>query len=170
LRGPHITAPRQIVRGLWNIVLLDSTVPRKNGGNFRAGELRFLKKSLRAYPHHHALVSFHHNPIKTGSKWLDTMTIKNAKKFLKIVDKSSKVKAVVFGHVHQAIAQKRKGVLYAASPATCIQFKPRSVKFKLDSKQPGYQWIFLGDDGQVRTLVRRVKSPQFRPDMKSRGY
>lgn len=170
LRAPNVFLTRHIVHGRWNILFLDSTIPRSHTGNLRSSELAFLKKSLKRFPHHHALVCFHHSPFKLGSEWLDRMKIKNAKAFLKVVDKRKNVCGVVFGHVHQTVYRKRKGIVYSGAPSICIQFKPNSPGFKLDGSAPGYQIIQLEANGNVTARVRRLRHSPFKPDLSSRGY
>lgn len=170
LRAPNIHMDRQILHGKWNIILLDSTIPKSNNGRLPSSELAFLKKCLKNYPHHYALISFHHNPIPSGSKWLDQMIVKNARKLFEIIDRNRQVRGVLFGHVHQAFFEKRKGVVYAAGPATCIQFKPKCAGFKLDSIAPGYQIVSLGTDGTIKTRIKRIRRSPFKPDLSSEGY
>ena len=40
-----------------------------------------------------------------------------------------------------------------ATPATCIQFKPDSNHFALDTLQPGWREIELHPDGRIETRV-----------------
>lgn len=170
LRGRNIYQVRQLLHGRWNLLFLDSTIKGSNDGNLRASEMTFLKKNLKNYSKHHVFISFHHSPFKLRSEWLDTMKIKNGEKFLGLVEKNKAVSAVVFGHVHQAIVQYKKGVLYTGAPSTCVQFKPRNKKFKLDSAAPGYQVIELESDGSARVRVKRIKRGRFKPDLASKGY
>ena len=44
-----------------------------------------------------------------------------------------------------------------ATPATCIQFKPDSNHFALDTLQPGWREIELHPDGRIETRVKRIK-------------
>ena len=45
-----------------------------------------------------------------------------------------------------------------ATPATCIQFKPDSNHFALDTLQPGWREIELHPDGRIETRVKRIKT------------
>lgn len=57
-----------------------------------------------------------------------------------------------------------------ATPATCVQFTPRSVGFSLDVIDPGYRWLDLHDDGRIETGVVRVPGLGLIPDTGSGGY
>ncbi len=57
-----------------------------------------------------------------------------------------------------------------ATPATCIQFKPDSNHFALDTLQPGWREIELYPDGRIETRVKRIKQKTFLPNMEEEGY
>ena len=57
-----------------------------------------------------------------------------------------------------------------ATPATCIQFKPDSNHFALDTLQPGWREIELHPDGRIETRVKRIKQKIFLPNMEEGGY
>lgn len=57
-----------------------------------------------------------------------------------------------------------------AAPATCVQFRPRSAAFCIDTVEPGYRWLELHDDGQIVTEVVRVAGLDIQPDINSSGY
>jgi Icc protein len=41
-----------------------------------------------------------------------------------------------------------------ATPSTCAQFTPLTEHCVMDLRPPGYRWLELLPDGQVRTEVR----------------
>lgn len=57
-----------------------------------------------------------------------------------------------------------------ATPATCVQFTPRSSAFSLDTIDPGYRTLELFDDGSIQTTVVRVPGLGIEPDTHSEGY
>lgn len=163
-------APGHLVRGRWLFVFMDSNIPRKTGGRFRSRELRRMKKLLKTHRHLHALISFHHQPVPVGSKWLDKMKIINGKEFLGAIDECANVRGILWGHVHQAFDGWRKKVRFMATPSTSVQFKPKCSNFALESKAPGYRWLVLKEDGNIQTGVKRVKGAAFIPDFTATGY
>ena len=50
------------------------------------------------------------NPLPTGAAWLDTMILGNAEEFFALLARFPQVKAVVFGHIHQAMDVSRDGL------------------------------------------------------------
>ena len=55
-------------------------------------------------------------------------------------------------------------------PPFCIQFKPDSKHFALDTLQPGWREIELHPDGRIETRVKRIKQKTFLPNMEEEGY
>ncbi|HKJ08409.1 MAG TPA: 3',5'-cyclic-AMP phosphodiesterase [Gammaproteobacteria bacterium] len=140
----------------WQLVLLDSTLPASEGGHLADAELERLDSALQSHRASHALVCLHHNPVPMGSRWLDTMTVDNAPALFAVLDRHPRVRALLWGHVHQPFDGTRNGVRLLASPSTCVQFLPGSESFALDSRPPGYRWLLLHPDGAVETSVHYV--------------
>jgi Icc protein len=61
-------------------------------------------------------------------------------------------------------------VLYLGSPSTCIQFHPVSHEFKLDDCNPGYRWLELATNGELRTGIKRVADKHYQIDFTGIGY
>ena len=62
--------------------------------------------------------------------------------------------AVLGGHVHQEFERQHGHTLVLATPSTCAQFTPLTGHCLMDLRPPGYRWLELLPDGQVRTEVR----------------
>jgi Icc protein len=167
--GPARLA-KQIERGGWQIVLLDSSIPGNDGGRLAAAELALLDKQLSAAPALPALVCLHHQPVPMGSRWLDTMVLENAGEFFAVLDRHPQVRGVLWGHVHQEYDDMRNGVRLLATPSTCFQFKPHSIDFALDATAPGYRWLDLHPDGRIDSGVCRLARVSTHLDMQSSGY
>ncbi len=169
-KGGGISCTRSTRRGNWQIILLNTQVVGKVGGYLAQDELDFLHRSLARYPDHHALICMHHQPVAVGSRWLDQIGLENADQLFSVIDAHPQVKALVWGHVHQAFDERRNGVRLLATPATCIQFKPKSDDFALDPVTPGYRWFRLYEDGRLDTAVERLAQMPGRLDVNARGY
>jgi Icc protein len=87
---------------------------------------------------------------------MDTMMVANADAFQAVVGRHPQVRAVVFGHIHQAFDNRIRGVRYLGAPSTCAQFLPGAAESAVDERPPGYRWLRLGRDGRVETGVERV--------------
>jgi Icc protein len=147
--------------GRWNFIMLDSYDPGHVGGRLLDVELERLDEALRKCPAH-ALVCLHHHPVAMGSRWLDGIGLANAGDFWRVIDSHSHVRAVVWGHVHQALDSERNGVRLIATPSTCAQFLPGSDRYAIDSRPPAYRLMNLHDDGRIDSEIRWVESQSAR--------
>lgn len=149
-----------IIAGNWQFILLNSTLKDSPGGYLAKSELLFLDRMLATYTKHHTIVCLHHHPVRVGSAWLDTMTVSNSAEFFAIVDNYPHVKAVIWGHIHQAYAQQQRGIALLSAPSTCVQFQPGQATPIADTVTPGYRWFELQEDGHFTSGVERI--PAFR--------
>lgn len=154
----------------WQVVLLDSQVDGAVFGYLAEDQLDYLERCLAERPDLHTLISFHHQPIAMGSAWLDRIGLRNADEFLELIGRHHNVRAVLWGHVHQASDRVQNNVRFLSSPSTCLQFKPNSDDFAVDLQAPGYRWLNLQADGSIETEVVRVTAEQFLPDLTQNGY
>lgn len=139
--------------GRWRIVLLDSCLPGSASGALSAPELAKLEQALATAGTRHCMVCLHHHPVPMASRWLDRVGLTNASEFLHTIDAHRNVRAIVWGHVHQAHDALRKGVRLLATPSTCAQFLPNSDDFAVDPRPPAYRTIELRPDGSLLTEV-----------------
>ena len=109
------------------------------------------------------MVCLHHHPIAMGSRWLDSVGLADAQDFWKIIDAHSNVRAVVWGHVHQAFDGKRGDVRLFATPSTGAQFLPeeRSLRGGFRARRPTAV-SNLHADGRIDSAVHWVESAQLR--------
>jgi Icc protein len=136
----------------WQIILLDSCDPGHVGGRLAPAELARLDATLRASTAH-ALICLHHHPVSMGSRWLDGIGLANAPELWSILGAHEHVRAVAWGHVHQAFDGQRGAVKLLATPSTGAQFVPASDRYAVDSRPPGYRLLELGPDGSIATRV-----------------
>jgi Icc protein len=139
--------------GNWSLLLLDSHSAGDDGGRLDDTELARLRDTLSAAAASHYLVCLHHHPLPMGSRWLDGVALRNGDEFLDLLDESSSVRGVLWGHVHQASDRQRHGVRLMSTPSTCLQFLPNSDSFAVDSRPPGYRWLNLMANGRIDTEV-----------------
>ncbi len=143
--------------GGWQFIMLDSYDPGHVGGRLTSNELTRLDNALHDSPAH-AMVCLHHHPIAMGSRWLDTVGLADADAFWRVIDSHSHVRAVVWGHVHQAYEGRRGNVRLFATPSTGAQFLPRSDRYAVDSRPPAYRSFDLHADGRIDSQVHWVTS------------
>ena len=153
LAGPPFVLGGHVDFGRWRIVLLDSCLPGSASGALSAEALAALEAALADAAGRHCLVCLHHHPVPMSSRWLDRVGLTNAAEFLHTLDGHRNVRAVLWGHVHQAYEGVRKGVRMLATPSTCAQFLPHSEDFAVDRRPPGYRTLELRADGSLLTEV-----------------
>lgn len=144
--------PNQILLDGWHIILLHTPMPEAEGGYLVESELAFLAEVLAA-PAMPTLIALHHPPVSLHSRWLDAIGLENAGNFWRIVERHQHVRAVLFGHAHQAFDAQRGSVRLLGTPSTCAQFRPQSDDFALDTLPPGYRTLTLRKNGQLETAV-----------------
>ncbi len=141
----------------WQFIMLDSYDPGHVGGRLRPNELARLDEALKTSPSH-AMVCLHHHPVSMSSRWLDTVGLADPEAFWRIIDAHSHVRAVVWGHVHQAYDGKRGDLRLLATPSTGAQFLPKSDRYAVDSQPPAYRHFNLYEDGRIETAVHWIDS------------
>ncbi|MDX8401204.1 MAG: metallophosphoesterase, partial [Mariprofundaceae bacterium] len=148
--------------GAWLVIALNSHDPNLSpGGRLGRAELARLQGLLAETDAAHVLLALHHHPAPIGSPWMDAMMLADADALWAAALGSGKVRAMLFGHVHQAFDAEREGVRLLGSPSTCIQFRPGTDDFELDDASPGWRWLRLHEDGGLETGVARIAG--FRP-------
>ncbi len=158
LPGGLISKQRQVLLGPWQIILLDSTVPDQVGGYLDRTQLDYLTSCLAQYPDYYALVCLHHHPVNIDCDWMADIGLANGTEFMDLISQYPQVRGVLWGHIHQEFQQYYQGMLLMASPSTCVQFKPQTNQFSLDTELPGYRWLDLTADGTIQTGIRRLTS------------
>ena len=169
---PHaaLTNDKHIITKNWQFILLDTHKPGAVEGFLRKSELNFLQHCLHAYPEHHAAIVYHHHPVPVGSAWLDRLGLTNADELWQIVTRYPKIKAMIFGHVHQQFEEVVEGIQCFSAPSTCIQFKRHQDHFGLEDLPQGYRKIKLYEDGRIETEVVRLDHYVGHFDMDATGY
>jgi len=164
--------PGEIRSGAWQILMLDSQVPGEVGGHLGRTELTRLEDRLAAGEAAglYSLICLHHQPVPVGCEWLDQQMVSDAHSFFEVVGRFSRVRGVLWGHVHQELDQICENLRMLCSPSTCVQFRPQQVDFALDTRPPGYRWLELGPDGSIETGVSRAESQTFHVDRNANGY
>jgi Icc protein len=158
----------------WLIIMLDTSIAGQVHGRLSVAELSFLDRSLRDAADdktiENCLICLHHNPVETDAKWMGDIGLHNYSDFFAVLNSSRKVRALLYGHIHQELDFQYNGLRCLCSPSTCIQFKPAVTNFELDDISPGYRNLKLFEDGSIETNVFRVTEKYFEVDLESDGY
>jgi Icc protein len=144
--------------GNWSLLLLNTFLTGEDAGGLGSRRLDALAAALQEHAGQHILVCMHHQPVNMGSAWLDGVGLRDADKFLELVDNNPDVRGVLWGHVHQASDRTRGHIRFLSAPSTCSQFLPSSDFFAIDSRPPGMRWLSLKPGGTLETEVVWVES------------
>lgn len=156
LIGDRISMPASVTLGAWQILLLNTHVPGREGGELGSQRLEQLRGLLAAPTAAHLLIVMHHPPVRIGSSWMDAMMLADGEAFFRLVDTAPALRAVVWGHVHQDFDERRGDVRLLATPSTCVQFRPGASRYEKDPLPPGYRRLALHADGRLETAVVRL--------------
>lgn len=172
MRNMAVAAPQTdyLMVGEWRLILLNSRVPFEERGELHRTELERLERLLESDPTSPTMIFLHHQVVPVGSAWIDQYVVSNADEFFEIIDRFENVKAVSWGHVHQEFYNVRNGVDLIATPSTCVQFKPISDDFMVDTAKPGYRIYELNANGVYSTTISRVVQSEYSVDLASSGY
>jgi Icc protein len=160
LIGDAVTMDTSARLGNWQVICLDSTVRGESGGFLRDDQMALLDASIGTDTPLNRLIAVHHHPVPCGSPWMDRMMISNPERLLeRVTARDTKTRAVIFGHIHQALDRTEAGVRFLGSPATSRQFEPLSLEFRQADLPPGYRWLELHASGELRTGVSYLRRP-----------
>lgn len=137
----------------WLIVGIDSCIRGHAGGEVANDELDRLSEIVGQSSAKHVMVCLHHPPVPVGSKWLDSVGLRNGDQVLDRLRSLNRVRLATFGHIHQEYDAEHDGMRIIGTPSTCRQFEPGSEKFAVDDNPPAYRRITLNADGSVDTEV-----------------
>lgn len=143
--------------GDWLIIGIDSCSAGRAGGRIAEIELRRMEETIAASSAAHVMVCLHHPPVPMHSRWLDSVGLDNGEEFLARAGADGRVRAAIFGHVHQDYNAAHDGIRLFATPSTCRQFLPRADEFAVDDRPPAYRCIELLPDGGINAELIWVK-------------
>lgn len=163
------TLPSVQAKG-WSLIFLDSTIPGNESGKLDKAQTKLLQLLLEAHPDKHTLVCMHHHPLPVGSRWMDTMALKNPDAFFGLLGQHPQVRAVLCGHIHQEFDDEHNGIRLLGTPSTCVQFEAGQDNFGICPCPPGYRWLDLQPDGTIETGIGQLPEIPSGLDLASMGY
>lgn len=166
----QVSVQKNIILDHWQLILLNSQKEGAVEGFLNDSQIDFLKECLEAYPEHRAIVTFHHQPLPVGCAWLDKIGLTNADVLWETLKSYPQVHTILCGHVHQEFEGKKQGIHVYSVPSTCIQFKRNSDQFALEELPPGYRFLELYPDGELKTKVCRVDKYIGEFQINAKGY
>jgi Icc protein len=149
LPEPPFSYCDSVAIGNWLIVGIDSCSAGRPGGKIAERELRRMEETIAASSAEHVMICLHHPPVPMHSKWLDSVGLDNGDELLSRATSAGRVRAAIFGHVHQDYDARHDGIRLIATPSTCRQFLPRADEFAVDDRPPAYRCVGLQPDGSI---------------------
>ena len=153
LNRGEVSCCTSLTLGDWRFIMLNSHLSGDDGGALGEAELRRLEVVLASAGEANILVAVHHQPLAMGSAWLDGYGLRDASDFMSVLSANRNVRAVLWGHVHQASDREHAGLRMISTPSTCAQFTPGTEKCVMDTRPPGFRDLILWDSGRIDTNV-----------------
>jgi Icc protein len=125
--------------GKWAIIHIDSVQIQQVSGFITPAHLIQLNKTLCQYNRQHCLLALHHPVVPMQSHWDDKLSLENSQALFSLLKKHTHVRAIVFGHAHQAAYFQQYNLDIIACPSTAVQFN--------QEKRIGFNEYHLGDNG-----------------------
>ena len=136
--------------GNWQIIRLNSCLDGSPSGRLSEDMLEQLEQVLLHGTRCPRLIALHHQPIPVNSPWIDKYRLLEPERFLGLIDQASGVKAVIWGHVHQAYEIQRSGTAMLGGPSSATNSLPGKQDFTADVSGPACRWLELDQDGMIR--------------------
>ena len=130
-----------VTLGAWELITIDSVVVGETPGYLEQVELARLDQLLTGSKSEHLMVVLHHPIVDMQSNWNDDWSLTNAEALFAVLGRHPKVRAVIFGHAHEAKRFNVNGLEIFSCPSTALQFN--------DEERLGFNRYYLHDDGQL---------------------
>lgn len=139
----------------WRIIFLDSSKPNCVAGHFSDEQLTKLAEQLDT--HKPILIAMHHHPVPIHSQWMDEIGLQQAEKFINLIKQQEQVKAVIFGHIHQAFDETHHNIRFLGSISSCLQFVAQQDDLVISPQSIGYRHLNLQTNGNIDTYIQLVE-------------
>jgi len=158
--GPEARSP-------WSLLALDSHRSGCDGGRLEPAQWTWIERLLEgrggaAAGEGPLLVALHHPPLPIGDPLFDAIGLEEGERLVGLLAASSRVRGVVFGHVHQhwqGTLPGRPEVPLLGCPSTLCPFGPVQP-CPLDlADRPGGRLLELTAEGEIRHRLLRWELP-----------
>ncbi|TVQ27977.1 MAG: hypothetical protein EA370_17200 [Wenzhouxiangella sp.] len=145
--GPDFDPGPLLKWGGWEVVLLDSARADDPRGHLDDQRLAPLEALSGQAP---AMVFIHHQPIPVNAHWIDKYGMIEPERLWQRLD-PNQVKAIAFGHVHQAFVGEHRGIQCLSAPSTVANSQAETQRFTPDPTGPKARWYKLWPEGRWLT-------------------
>jgi len=136
--------------GGWRIVLLDSAFGDRGDGIVDEARLAPLTSVKTDGCNRPALAFIHHQPMPVNAPWIDKYGLGQSELLWQNLA-DTRVKALGFGHIHQAFIGERDGIVCLSAPSTVANSQAETEVFTPDPTGPKARWYRLHEDGRWQT-------------------
>lgn len=127
--------------GDWAIHTIDSVKKNHTSGFVSKQALEQLNHALQNCQAKFQILVLHHPIVSMQSSWDDALSLENPQDLFNVIDKYPKIKAILWGHAHEAKSFIRKGVHLVSCPSTAVQFN--------EQDKIGFNIYQLKDNGKI---------------------
>ncbi|MBT8047765.1 MAG: metallophosphoesterase [Gammaproteobacteria bacterium] len=153
-QGPW-RGPLAYEAGPWLLILMDSTTRGSISGSISQQALDQMDLLVERSSAKHVLLGLHHQPVSVNAPWIDRYGLRDSERLFERLDRTDRLRCIVWGHVHHDFQSTRKGVLLLGAPSTVANSLPGTERFSLDPAGPACRWLKLGAHGSVATGILR---------------
>lgn len=138
--------------GPWEIIALNSRIEGRAEGRLSQQELDRLARLPEQRP---CIVFCHHHPLPIGTPWIDRFPLTNGSDLLQKITSQAQIKALAFGHIHQAWESRSTQLHLLGCPASSVNTQAGVHHFTDDQLGPAARQIDLFADGTLTTSIIR---------------
>lgn len=123
------------------LVVLDTVIPNRPGGELCDKRLRWLDRTL-ASSTRPTIVAQHHPPMMTGMSVMDRMTLANPAQEAAVIARHPHVERVICGHYHRPVVARFAGTVASICPSTAQQLGldlAPDADIRITYEPPAYQ-------------------------------
>jgi 3',5'-cyclic-AMP phosphodiesterase len=133
----------------------DSSVPGEDSGLLSDETLAWADTVLtEVSPAAPAVLAFHHPPILLHDQWLDSMRQFGADRLAGLLSQHTRVRALLCGHVHQAVSARFAGLPLIAAPSVAPGLAmPWEAELAVTTP-PGFVVHALTESGDLTSYLR----------------
>jgi 3',5'-cyclic AMP phosphodiesterase CpdA len=146
--------------GPLRLVVIDSTIPGEDRGDFQPAQLEWLDAELSSAPVQPTIVAMHQPPLVTGMVDWDSVIMRPSDRgaLAAVIERHPQVRAIVGGHLHRIAASSLAGRPVVVAPSTFVQARPNfeTEKIKLSDYFRGFVLHVLRD-GELSSQVEILK-------------
>jgi 3',5'-cyclic AMP phosphodiesterase CpdA len=146
--------------GPMRLVVIDSTIPGEDRGDFEPSQLEWLDATLAEEQEQPTILAMHQPPLVTGMADWDAVIMhpSDRRALAAVIERHPQVHAIVGGHLHRIAAASLAGRPVIAAPSTFVQARPNfeTEKVKLRDFFRGFVLHVLRD-GELASQVEILK-------------